>query len=52
MIWKFLRYVVILKQVKSVKLLTEIGFKTQVTLDDVLEILQTWRTMKCTLTAR
>ncbi|KNA20999.1 hypothetical protein SOVF_047330 isoform B [Spinacia oleracea] len=41
----------VVPKVKSVKLLTEIGFKTQVTLDDVLEILQTWRTMKCTLTA-
>ncbi|KAL2923355.1 Chaperone protein HtpG [Bienertia sinuspersici] len=38
-------------KVKNVNLLSEIGFKTQVTLDDALGMLQTWRTLDSTFTA-
>ncbi|XP_010673417.2 protein NO VEIN [Beta vulgaris subsp. vulgaris] len=38
-------------KVKTVKLVTEIGFKTQVTLDDALTMLHTWRTSESTFTA-
>ncbi|KAK9699468.1 hypothetical protein RND81_08G175600 [Saponaria officinalis] len=38
-------------KIRSAKLLTEIGFKTQVTLDDVLAILKTWRSLKSPFTA-
>lgn len=31
-----------MEQVTSVKLLNDIGFKTKVSLDDALEILETW----------
>ncbi|XP_021745800.1 uncharacterized protein LOC110711690 isoform X2 [Chenopodium quinoa] len=41
----------VVPKVKSVKLLTEIGFKTEVTLDDVFAMLQTWRTLESTFTA-
>ncbi|KAK9665674.1 hypothetical protein RND81_14G128100 [Saponaria officinalis] len=38
-------------KIKSVKFLNEIGFKTQVTLDDALSILQTWSRSESTFTA-
>lgn len=44
--------VVSLEQIGSKKLLHEIGFKTQVTLDDALTTLQTWRSLKSPFMAR
>lgn len=41
----------VLKQVRSEKLLTALGLKTQVTVDDTLAILKVWRA-KVTLSAR
>ncbi|XP_074273372.1 protein NO VEIN-like [Silene latifolia] len=38
-------------KLKSVKLSSEMSFKTQVTLDDALAILQTWRSLKSPFTA-
>ncbi|KAK9699470.1 hypothetical protein RND81_08G175800 [Saponaria officinalis] len=38
-------------KIRSAKLLTEIGFKIQVTLDDALAILKTWRSLKSPFTA-
>ncbi|KAH9620786.1 hypothetical protein KSS87_018166 [Heliosperma pusillum] len=38
-------------KIKSLKLLNQIGFKTQVTLDDVLSMLQTWSRSKSAFTA-
>lgn len=41
-----------LKQVKSEKLVCDIGLKTEVTIDDILEILKVWTRLEAPFMAR
>jgi hypothetical protein len=42
----------LLKQVRSGKLVSDIGFKSKVTIDDILETLKVWKRSKTPFKAR